>query len=701
MVWKKEWDKKVPVKIMTILREHLKNNPDLGSKKIWEMRREIVEDYFRKKERKKGETLLEQEEEAAEAAAKTAIESETQLGKVASGVKKTIGLAGAGGGALAAGVKWGAGTAGGKWIGQQAVSTIVPGFWILLSVILYISDLITGFKGIHWKVLEMRLHFTQGQDMIRIVLFGVFIGFLIYLFTRQGMKTREDLTSSLALGSVFALIVFLGPFNQGIFHVVFAAMLYFGLARPMARKEGKSLASVNYAFAILLALDFFLWGFLVEHLQMFGNPITGLNLANRYIFPVWFFYTLYLTQGFEKSMLTKIFTFLVFMVIMFAYIGGVTGYLGGHYQYGVTAEQFQEAVGTYSKAWNNLLDFFATVWDPISCINLIGSADKYNSCIRTRQIARHPELNETHVKGTIDEHLKDIIKVEFVKSARFPSTVQKEFTPRLPIDYILDINAPKTIKIKLSCSYKNPKGLEYLGIIGPEETVLKLEKEGIQGTKRETIFCKPGSDYEIGYHKVIFNAEISELESHSYLTRLFVGKDVPRTRIDELKTLHELKTGASDVGKEFAAFSFNFGNPAAPGEPFESVLDDSPIQVLEGSLENFGKGNITRIQNIEINLIDGIHMHPDAKGCTALFDQIGDKMVLRKDVDLKNLNIEKRKTLPLLKGCYFTVDNELRNPKEQGFEYYKRELSAVMEYSYKLKQEDSFEVRAEKALAGI
>lgn len=699
MVWKKGWDEKMPAKIMNILKKHLEENPGLSSGQVWKDRKQIIGDYL---ETKEGEALLKEEEEAAKAVAGAAVESETQLGKVASGIKKTVAFGSAGVGAVGAGLKFGAGTAAGQWAIQQATTSILPGFWILLSILLYVSDRITSFSGTHWRVLEMRLHLSSGNDIIRIILFGVFIAFVIYLFTRKsGFSKKEDFMSSLVLGIVFAAIVFLGEFNAGILHIVFAMLLYFGLARPMAKKEGASLAKVNYTFAILLALDFFLWSFVAEHLQMFGNPITGLDLANRFLFPIWFFYTLYLTQGFEKSMLTKVFTFIVFMVIMFTYIGGVTGYLAGQYQMGITTEQFEQAVGNYSEGFNNAKDIFAAVADPVACIKYIGDSEKYNSCIRARQIARHPELNETAVKGSIDERIKDITKVEFVKSARFPSIIQKEFTPRLEIDYLLDINAPKNIKIKLSCRFKNPKGLEYLGIIGPDETVLKLEKEGIQGTKRETIFCKPPSDYETGLHKVIFEAEIIGLNTKAYLTRLFVGKDVSSARIDELKTLHELKTGASDVGKEFAVFSFNFGSTAAPGEPLESVLDDSPIQVLEGGLENFGKGNITQIKNIEINLIDGIEMHPDAKGCTALFDQIGSKLVLRSDKEIKNLNIAKGKTLPLLKGCYFIISDELRNPKESGYEYFKREFSSMMEYSYKLIQEERFEVRSEKALAGI
>ena len=584
---------------------------------------------------------------------------------------------------------------------SDASQVITPGFWIFLSIVLYLTDWLTNFYGISFtNVINSFL--SLGEGITKFVLFVTFLAIIFYLLTREGLSRTEDFKSSFFLAFVFGAIFVFGWYVLGIYHILFIIALYFGAARPVAKAKGIPSSHVNYTFAFLLTLDFFIYGFIIWMFRYVGLTLDPV-LTNRFLLPIWFLYVAFgLTSGIKKSSFTKWAIFIAFVLISFVIIGDIAQVNQMHYEKSIAGEEFTEAVKEYGSAWQRFLDLIYRLLDPFICLPKFTDNEAYQGCIKDRLIARHPELNESMIKGTTDKHIKGITKVELVKSTKFPSVIQKELTPKLPVGYILDINAPELIKIKLSCSFKNPKNIEYAGTIGPKKTVKRLAEEGIQGTKKEQIVCQPETNYAAGHNKVIFKAEILNIETKSWLTRLFAGPDVENKRINELKRLHELSDSASESGEEFAVFSFNFGIPTAAGESVSAILGDSDIQVIEGGIENRGEGRITLINNLKINLIPEIDLPKEPAAidaCTQLFDYSGDQLILKREKEIANLKLEKGKTLPLLKGCYFNINDKLRFPKNEGFEYYKREFSAEMVYSYEIQKEERFEVRSDNILA--
>jgi len=81
---------------------------------------------------------------------------------------------------------------------------------------------------------------------------------------------------------------------------------------------------------------------------------------------------------------------------------------------------------------------------------------------------------------------------------------------------------------------------------------------------------------------------------------------------------------SSKSAEEFAVFSFGIGTPST--NPF---INNYPTQVITGNIENLASGTIMSVDDIEIELIDGV---TPTDGCSKAFRSEGNKLVFHSSI---------------------------------------------------------------------
>jgi hypothetical protein len=174
---------------------------------------------------------------------------------------------------------------------------------VILALILYVIDwLWLGFNGINVSIFFRRISFgifsaqvpsLQGFDLAGILVNPIILVYIIfYLLTHRPVVDPNNFFSRLGLIWVCSAILFLGGFSgSGLFHLGFAFILYFWLLRPYYSDD---IPKAERIIAGLLLVDFFVYGILQSLYS--GNAIIIQYLTNRFIFPLWFLYTLYKCQ---------------------------------------------------------------------------------------------------------------------------------------------------------------------------------------------------------------------------------------------------------------------------------------------------------------------------------------------------------------------------------------------------------------------
>jgi hypothetical protein len=588
--------------------------------------------------------------------------------------------AGAGVGGFVAGRLTGGGGGEGP---KQPASKGVAWFFFFASLGLYAMDWATGYNGIEIAF------FTNlgGIDWLyKSGILTVFLIIFLFQFIFAKPKSQEEFRYNLYLDAVLAFVFIVARYSAGaLYHAIFILAIWYFLLKPV-----KTRIDANKTLIVLILIDFLLFSALEYLFANIGFLRASGLIANYIIFPVFSLYIL----GYLKAYGSKLGSFLLFFILLLY----IFGFVRNSPQYQtlsaeIDEKQKEEAWGFWKTSFFRAKEFGGMLLDPIGCSSLMGvSHSDYENCLRERQYDRlcaekgrgTEEYNNCinqkkglDVAGTTDKTITEFTKVEFKKPKEFPRQIQREFAPPIPMQ--LDVESPKRpITIELSCKFKTDSQ-EIEGDIQPQDI------EEITGTKKQTILCDLPDDVEyqeLKNYRVTYTARIEGIETESTLTRLFVGKELDEKEINSLLSLHGLTVSESSKSPEsFAAFSFGIGTP--PTSPF---IDDKPAQVLIGNVENLANGRILAVENIQVNLIEGITPTP---ACLRAFSQQGNLLVLKPEARdrLRNLALKQGERFFLL-GCNLLIAQDLA----QTTDYIKRGFSSTMTYTYEIKQEASFSV---------
>ncbi|MBW2965551.1 hypothetical protein KY342_00440 [Candidatus Woesearchaeota archaeon] len=512
-----------------------------------------------------------------------------------------------------------------------------------------------------------------------LMVLGVILAFQFILFKP---KDNEEKKAAIFLDVVLAVVFILAQYNHGaLYHAIFVLCMWLILIRPVMDKK-----SAYWTLSALILIDF-------VGINALGRlfEITGVsNVALSYmVIPVFSLYLLYYIGVLGNSKLAT--AMLLIIVILY-----FSGFVKNSVQYEILAaeldvKQKEEAWSFWRTSITRFREGVGILWDPIVCSSFIARPGEHEECLRGRQIARlcsdkfgTKEYNQClsekqglDIGGATDKTIKEFTKVEFKKPEEFPKQIQKDFVPSIPMQLNIE-STKKPVSVKLSCKFKTT-GSEIQGITQPE----RIDK--VTGTKKYTILCEKPSGEEFiegRFYTVVYEAEIEGIETESTLTRLFVGKELDEAEKTKLLSLHSLSIKEpSKSAEEFAAFSFGIGTP--PSNPF---INDYPTQVIIGNIENLAAGKILSVDNIEVELIDGV---TPTEGCSRAFTRVGDSLVLKPEAQIKLQNLQLTKGgKRFLLGCNLDIASYLAETED----YVKRGFSSKMTYSYTIKKEERFSV---------
>jgi len=550
-------------------------------------------------------------------------------------------------------------------------------FFVLSLILYYLIDWRFSYNGIDFKF------FIDMTNLDWVFKAGAF-SFLLTLFVLQLVFKQFD-KNALFLDIVAAIVFVAAQYSEGaLFHFIFVLVMWFVLIKPM--KE--DISSAYKTLAILMLIDFVGISLIEKLFSLTG--VMGETVAVSYmIFPIFSLYLLNYLQVYGKSRLAAIMLSIIIILYVFGFVRTTN-------QYDLLTEELElkereENWGFWKKSITRFSESLSMLWDPIVCSSYIVNPAEHEECLMKRQIVRLcsdkigtdqydqclDEKKGLDIGGKTDKTIKEYTKVEFKKPEDFPQQVQKDFVPAIPMQ--LNIESPKkAVSIKLSCKFKTT-GTEIAGMAEPAR--IDSVKIG-----QNTILCSvpSGKELEEGkFYTVVYKAEIEGIETNSTLTRLFIGKDVlDDAEKNNLIKLHELSIKeSSKSAEEFAVFSFGIGTP--PSNPF---INKYPTQVIIGNIENLANGKILSVDNIEVELIDGV---TPAAGCLTAFSQSGNKLILKQDVKAKLTNLQLTKgSKRFLLGCNLNIASFLAETED----YVKRGFSSKITYSYAIEKEERFSV---------
>ncbi len=557
-------------------------------------------------------------------------------------------------------------------------------FFVLSLILYYFVDWGTGYNGIDFGF------FTNlgGADWLLksgFLTIAVIIAVAQFIFAKP--KSAEEFRSNLSLSVVLAFVFIISKYSIGaLFHALFLLGMWFVLLRPV-----KSTINANKILMTLIFIDFLGFSALKYLLANTGFLGGAEIVANYLVFPIFALYILGYLKAYGKSGLAAWLLFFIIVLYIFGFVSTSVQYQT------LTAEidekQREEAWGFWQTSVFRLTEFAGIVFDPISCSTLAGTGD-YDLCLQDRQYDRLcaekgrgteeydaciKQKQGLGVEGEIDTERKEFTEVILKKPSNFPKQIQALAKPGIPMQ--LEIKSPiSPITIELSCKLKTSGESEIEGKIQPAAKI-----EEITGTKTEIIKCEMPADKEYKEGKrytVTFNAKIDGIESESDLTRLFIGEELKEPEKTSLMALHKLKIAdSSDSAKEFAVFAIGVGTP-----PDYPLINDNLIQSLSGDVENKGKGKITAIENIEVNLIDGV---TPRENCLSAFDQTGNNLILKQEIKEQYSNIQlKQKGEISLLNCDVDISPNLAQTKD----YVTRGFYSKIIYAYEIEEKGSFTV---------
>ncbi len=162
--------------------------------------------------------------------------------------------------------------------------------------------------------------------------------------------TRGHFLSWVFYGLIWSAILSLGGIMSigSIAHLIIAFLVWLFVIGE------RDVTSANYWVGALLILDFFGFGIIKAMIPMAtGSAI----IANRFVFPIWFFFISIYSLEFKKSKLIKFIVFCVIIFYILALVDGVYGWTNINAQIQANPDEVAEAKSFFKNAFKNMMDF--------------------------------------------------------------------------------------------------------------------------------------------------------------------------------------------------------------------------------------------------------------------------------------------------------------------------------------------------------
>ncbi len=488
-----------------------------------------------------------------------------------------------------------------------------------------------------------------------VYIFMVLIGGLdIYLKKMIGYAPPASLFISLVIALVFAFMVWSNPFFRSlVFGAFFADLALEGILYYAPQSALSDTLIVIKVFLWLgLALVLFILGF-IEHLK----------------------------EGEKPGIFADIFMLIIIGVIIFFLFPQLLQVYelqaAEHRDYFTVVEQTGEKITIAAK------EAKTSITDYIDCI--FGTGQIYTECLENKRIekicAPYKEDEEQYAacKTTKGQSLEMVAGAE---NKNAESTEIKLAGPESgKVYYQEDTQVLATLKttnpheepleITASCSFQTSSSTNKQNITGSIEN-----QEGSllfgQGSEEKPLVCIPESPLSNGKYKVTFNLEMANLKTVSTLKRVFLGEKESKTE-KEIKEIRSKefsdKEYLSQAPEDFLRINFWLGSSKK-----EPIIFSDEQSILVAELENLGKGEILKINNINFDL-KGITAATSKKGC------------FLQQSDLKIAPKAKKMDLTV---CSLSLPQQLKSPEGK---YAEEKFEATVEYDYRINQEFNIEVK--------
>ncbi len=242
---------------------------------------------------------------------------------------------------------------------------------------------------------------------------------------------------------------------------------------------------------------------------------------------------------------------------------------------------------------------------------------EFGGCIEEQR----KKAKQIVVTGIQDPTIDKPTKLEFIKPADFPTPYYVVEGSSDQVNYPIEmkITNPRKLSLEIipSCYFNqtdgNVKG-KLLGLAGGESLLVVPEgslgfilppgSQVISQSGNEastTLVCQPEGELK-GSYLLVYEAEIKNMMTVSRLQRVFIGEDKTadwkKENVPELKsTYFPGQMNRPQAPADFARLNFEFGLPTA-----NPIIDQSGGLVLSSTIENAGKGVITKIHSYRIDL---------------------------------------------------------------------------------------------------
>jgi len=614
--------------------------------------------------------------------------------KSAAGALGGAGVAASAGSSGATGAVWGAGAA----AGASAVGALKNASVILL---------IAGF-------LQMILRsITGGSSSINFVIAFVLLFVSGYAIATQAGKSKA--------GVYFPIVVFL------VWYYLFGAnldkvfLIYFGtacaiiLAILMGLTRGRAARAVFLGFVppVIFFVDIGLISWLVSefNLQMSGTLLNSLILYT----PWWALLGLFLLpteEGGKGNTIVSVLRVLAIVYLVFVLIVPAMPMSAYESIIPSTEELTQaeadfraQAPKTENPGWSNFICTIQAIqnvadiggFDVDECVAErqlnsqikytcedvygfeVGSSD-YERCLEDEK-TRIEEEEEEIAQGTVDRSILEKTEANFkIDRNTFPTqrVLSAGTAQALQYPINLEIENPREqlLGISLSCNFsKDDDSESFLGQILPTSELDFVEKSD---TISRT--CAPPNGRELnGSYTLTYLAEFTNLETTSYLTRMFLEDyDEDNELIQEAERTYFFGSNSvSSAPEEFARINFGFGEPET-----NPLIEKEDAILLVSSIENVGNGEITRIDSYSIELEP--YLYPASYQENEFTCLYGDQSSFYGD------SLGRSDSIPL-SICFLELSSEMLNLIENQ-DFVVQSFEARLLYDYKISTQNSITV---------
>ncbi len=270
---------------------------------------------------------------------------------------------------------------------------------------------------------------------------------------------------------------------------------------------------------------------------------------------------------------------------------------------------------------------------------------QYNECLKEQEEAKKASAA---IKGSIDQSLKEFTTAQISVPKDFPRETNEQ-GKIYPI--VLNVNNPggEEFMLLADCSFRKGQvaimGRVYID--GDAKNEVKIAESSVQ----KRIGCQSTSLLN-GSYKLEFNVTLANLQTFSYVTRIFKGTATDKTQIEKIEDdkFVSIYDNRSKSPEDLAVLVFRFGSE----ESDNPVIDVNKPVTLTFAVENTGAGQVERINSYDFaSLIES--------GFSVDENKAGDKDCLQgSNLYVSKTQSQKRKPQQL-RSCYLKVPLDLKN----------------------------------------